>query len=124
MGEGTARSVCSMVFINGCPSISVGPEFPGASLQAKPAGADDVLVTSRIASAAEALIRRLDSPSAVTDALQALLAGDLTQPDTNGADAATLAPFYPPGKATSVRLESSSLLCDVHFILGALSAAP
>jgi len=67
-------------------------------VQAKPAGADDVMVTSRIASAAEALIRRMDSPAAITESLQALLGGDLTQPEAKLDNAAALAPFYPPGE--------------------------
>ena len=77
-----------------------------ARMQAKPAGADDVLVTSRVASAAEALIRRLESPSAVTELLQALLAGDLIQPVDDSGTASALAPFYVPGKPDSFKLRT------------------
>ena len=70
----------------------------GTCLQARPSGADDILVTSRIASAAGVVIRRLDSWPAVAEALQALLSGDLKQPASAGQASLGLIPFYPPGK--------------------------
>ena len=69
-----------------------------ARMQARPSGVDDVAVTSRIAGAAGTVIRRLQSPRAVSEALQALLSGDLQQPGSNGQVSAGLTPFYPPGK--------------------------
>ncbi len=77
------------------------------------------MVTSRIANAAETLIRRMDSPAAITEALQALLAGDLTQPQDELGDAAALAPFYPPGKTET---RASCLLCCMSR--AALSCGP
>ena len=55
-------------------------------------------MTSRVAGAAGSVIRRLDTLPAVTEALRALLSGDLLQPATDGHGSTGLVPFYPPGK--------------------------
>ena len=67
----------------------------------------------------------MDSPAAITEALQALLAGDLIESQDDLGNAAALAPFYPPGElemrvscvfascamCSSVTLKSSAAHC-------------
>ena len=71
--------------------------------QAKPLGADDIAVTSRIARSAVQVVKQLDTLGAATAALAALLGGDLAPPaaDDGTAAATELLPLYPPSEPLS-----------------------